>query len=219
MIEVFPLGPALAKFLELKSESKSQLGQDLLAASLANFKTRGFFVEFGATDGVTLSNTHLLEKRLAWEGILAEPARMWHSALESNRSAQICKEAVWHQSGQTLLFHEDGELSTIDGFEGLKHESRTGISYKVESISLTDLLVSCQAPNYIDFLSVDTEGSEFEVLSSLDWKSFQFGLICVERNWSENRQKIWSLLENQGYRRVLEDVSAWDDWYVPSNRS
>lgn len=206
----------LTHFWQLEKRSKSQIGQDLLAALHSNFKTGGYFVEFGATDGMTLSNTYMLEKELGWTGILAEPARMWHTSLEAARSSEICKKAVWAQSGQTLLFHEDAELSTLNGFESLKHETRSGKTYEVETISLNDLLLEYSAPSYIDFLSVDTEGSEYEVLSNFDWNGRSFGLICVEHNFTENRGQIFDLLTRQGYRRILEEVSGWDDWYVMS---
>jgi hypothetical protein len=112
------------RFWELEKNSRSQIGQDLLAAVAGNFKTGGFFVEFGATDGKTLSNSFLLEKELGWNGILAEPARMWHESLKAARSSAICDKAVWGKSGQTLLFHEDAELSTLKGFEFLRHEAK-----------------------------------------------------------------------------------------------
>lgn len=206
----------LTKFWQLQKHSKSQIGQDLLAALNSNFKTGGYFVEFGATDGITLSNTFLLEKELGWTGILAEPARMWHKNLGATRSSHICDKAVWSHSGQTLLFHEDAELSTLQGFQSLQHQARSKKTYEVETISLNDLLTEYSAPSFIDFLSVDTEGSEYEVLSNFDWSGRSFGLICVEHNFTENRSLIFDLLTRQGYRRILEEVSGWDDWYVKS---
>lgn len=216
MLQVVEGPEVLSQFLRLEKKSKSQLGQDLLAALVSNFKSGGYFVEFGATDGITLSNTYLLEKELGWEGILAEPARMWHTRLRASRSTAICEKAVWAQTGQTLQFHEDAELSTIEGFESLKHEKRSGTTYSVDTISLTDLLTEYSAPLFIDFLSVDTEGSEYAVLSNFDWSSRKFGLICVEHNFTENRELIFNLLTSQGYLRILEDVSGWDDWYIYS---
>ncbi|MEL6721375.1 MAG: hypothetical protein AAFP82_21930 [Bacteroidota bacterium] len=73
------------KLLQLLPSSKAQLKQDLFVLSQLNFKKEGYFVEFGATDGVQLSNTYLLEKSFAWKGILAEPARCWQEQLQQNK--------------------------------------------------------------------------------------------------------------------------------------
>jgi hypothetical protein len=75
------------------------------------------------------------------------------------------------------------------------------------------------APNYIDFLSVDTEGSEYEILSKLDFSAWQFGLIAVEHNFRKERESIFELLRAAGYIRILSDVSKWDDWYVLQKQS
>lgn len=63
-------------------KSKSQIRQDLFVLAELNFKTNGFFVEFGATNGIDLSNSHLMEKEFGWKGILAEPAKCWHKDLK-----------------------------------------------------------------------------------------------------------------------------------------
>jgi hypothetical protein len=84
----------------------------------------------------------------------------------------------------------------------------------VETVSLENLLKDHDAPRHIDFLSIDTEGSEFEILGSFDFNSYRFGVICVEHNYSDTREKIHSLLLANGYRQVHEDLSDFDDWYV-----
>lgn len=85
--------------LKLIGESKAQLRQDLLVLWLLDFKRNGIFIEFGATDGVDLSNTYLLEKNFAWTGILAEPATIWHKALRANRNCLIDTHAISSSSG------------------------------------------------------------------------------------------------------------------------
>ena len=62
-------------YFENITESQSQLGQGLLVLSQLDFKKNGYFVEFGTTDGITLSNSYLLEKKFGWKGILSEPAK------------------------------------------------------------------------------------------------------------------------------------------------
>ena len=69
------------KVFNLLEKSKSQLAQDIFVVANTTHKKNNFFVEFGATDGITISNTYLLEKELNWKGILIEPASIWHKNL------------------------------------------------------------------------------------------------------------------------------------------
>lgn len=205
--------------VDLLEVSKSQLSQDLFVLSELGFKENGYFVEFGATNGIHLSNSYLLEKEFLWNGILAEPARMWHSALKENRSAAIETKCVWKKSGETLVFNETeiGELSTIDDFsDSDNHFARReyGKKYNVETISLMDLLEYFDAPQSIDYLSIDTEGSEYEILQDFDFERYQFSVITCEHNYTPMREKIYNLLTCNGYERKFEHLSKWDDWYV-----
>ena len=212
-------GVTKAQEQKLLRHSKSQLGQDILALSVTGFNNPGFFVEFGAADGVALSNSHILEKHFGWSGILCEPSKSWHQALSKNRNCTIDTLCVYSASGQRISFSENylGELSAITEYaEPNSHGllKRTTSSYEVETISLQDLLVTHGAPKYIEFLSIDTEGSEFEILKNFDFQSYRFGAICVEHNFADTREKINSLLLANGYQQVHADLSDFDDWYV-----
>ncbi len=81
---------------------------------------------------------------------------------------------------------------------------------------MTDLLVEHNAPGMIGFLSIDTEGSEFDILAGLDFDRFKFRVIACEHNHTPMRQKVFELLTAVGYERRLEDISLFDDWYVLS---
>jgi Methyltransferase FkbM domain len=200
--------------------SASQLFQDALVILLSRGKRNGFFVEFGATDGVNLSNTYVLESRLQWKGILAEPARCWHDSLKRNRAAAIDDRCVWSKSGESLAFFEAAtkELSTVSEFRNrdyVKGERDVGLTYDVQTVSLNDLLIGHGAPAAIDYMSVDTEGSEFIILSSLDFQKFQIKILTVEHNYCDpDRQKIFDLLTSNNYIRIFEPFSKFDDWYV-----
>jgi hypothetical protein len=82
---------------------------------------------------------------------------------------------------------------------------------EVTTLSLMDLLDQQGAPAVIDYLSIDTEGSELAIQDGIDWSRYQFRCITVEHNFTEQRQGIQQLLEAQGYRRLEQQ---WDDWYV-----
>ena len=107
-----------SRLLNLLSDSKAQLRQDLFVLSELGFKEGGYFVEFGAANGMDLSNSYLLEKRFGWSGIVAEPATRWHEDLRKNRGCRIETNCVWTESGSVLTFNEadEGEYSTIDSF-------------------------------------------------------------------------------------------------------
>ncbi len=201
-------------------ESKSQLFQDLWALWVSGQKRGGFFVEFGATDGVNLSNTWLLEKTMGWQGILAEPNPGFHEALQANRACALSTKCVYSESGLQLEFlaARKGELSRIasiglaDGHDGVARIARRTLL--VETISLNDLLVEQRAPERIDYLSVDTEGSELEILKAFDFDRWDVRAITVEHNYTPARDEIHGLLSQHGFQRQLEDLSLYDDWYV-----
>ena len=212
---------AVVQALAALPNSQSQLRQDLFVLSHCSFKKGGYFVEFGATDGKTLSNTWLLEKQFGWSGILAEPGRGWHERLRNERSARIDTDCVWSQSDADLEFieAENAELSTLashaDGDEHARSR-RNARHYRVNTISLNDLLARHHAPSQIDYLSIDTEGSEFEILGALDFSAYSFATITCEHNFTANRERIHALLREHGYVRKCEAVSRFDDWYVRS---
>ncbi len=212
-----------AQLLKLLPASKAQLHQDLFVLSELGLKRSGYFVEFGAASGESLSNTHLLEKSFDWQGILAEPAKYWHPALKSNRTCHIETDCVWKESNSILNFNEVAtakEFSTVDSHSSSDmhaHIREKGITYSVKTISLVDLLNKYGAPSVVDYLSIDTEGSEYDILNSFDFARYQFRVITCEHNFSPQREKIFSLLTAKGYERKFEQYSQFDDWYVLVN--
>jgi len=209
----------LSLIVDVLPKSKSQLRQDLFVLNQLNFKKGGYFVEFGATNGIDLSNTYVLEKNFGWQGILAEPSIGWHNDLIKNRKCNIDKNCVWTKSNELLDFNEvfNQELSTISFFNESDWHSekrKNATSYKVNSISLIDLLKKYNAPKEIDYLSIDTEGSEYEILRNFDFEEYSFKFITVEHNYTPMREEIFELLTSKGYIRKLQAFSKWDDWYV-----
>jgi FkbM family methyltransferase len=200
------------------SESKAQLLQDLIIGFIYEDSLDGYFCEFGSADGISLSNSYYLERK-GWDGILAEPSRRWHEQLAANRSCKIAHECVYSVSNQEIIFNEveDGMFSSLVEFSDsdMNSEKRLhGLHYPVSSISLEDLLYKYGAPAHIDFLSIDTEGSEFTILENFNFQSFSFGAIFIEHNFAQNREKINKLLIGNGYVQIFSNLSRWDDWYL-----
>ena len=200
-------------------KAHGQFFQDLLVLFLLNEKQDGYFIEFGATDGVTLSNTYLLESKYGWRGIVAEPARCWHQQLMRNRRCSIDRRCVWSKSGEMLEFNETAEaqFSTIEFLSRSDYHANSrqlGKRYAVETISLRDLLRTYDAPMGIDYLSIDTEGSELAILESFFPSNHEVRIITVEHNYTDKRLQIYKLLTSQGYNRVFEELLKVDDWYI-----
>ena len=185
-------------------------------------KRSGYFVEFGATNGRDLSNTYLLEKSFGWRGLLAEPFPHWHAALSANRSAIIDHRCVWKASGEELSFVATDAAPQLAGLESSAFDDRhsrvrrdSGRAISVKTVSLLDLLVEHGAPGIIDYLSVDTEGSELTILEAFDFSRYRIGLISVEHNdHPQKREGLRQLLERHGFRRKFDQFSRFDDWYV-----
>ena len=198
--------------------SISQLGQDKRVIQFYKRKRRGFFVEVGASDGLALSNTYLLERDYEWTGICVEPIPAQYKKLVANRPRSICSSnAVYNESGLTVKFdiaHNfdllSGIQSCIDSHKGEVDANKTTID--VVTISLTDLLDSSKAPTFIEYLSLDTEGSEYEILRTFNFDKYKFGWIDVEHNGMEPRRtQIRTLLTSKGY--VYEGPNRHDDMY------
>jgi FkbM family methyltransferase len=198
---------------------KSQHLQDLFVLSELDFKSNGFFVEFGATNGLSISNTWLLEKYFNWKGILAEPALVWHDSLRMNRNCIIDTRCIWKTSGIDIIFNqtESPELSKIDSVitndwaKDIRDVNAT--KYTVRTVSLVDLLIEHQAPHDIDYISVDTEGSEFDILDAFDFNAYRVKLWTIENSLRKKDWNVYELMLSKGYTRIYEGISEYDDWY------
>ena len=209
------------RFIE---RTNSQFGQEILALSINNWKRNGYFVEFGALGGKEHSNTYLLEKEFGWNGIVAECGKKWRESLKQNRNCHIEDRAIWRESGKELTFlacEADG-LSTLEQYRSsdLHEKLRSkGETYKVMTITLEDLLIKYDAPSRIDFISIDTEGSEWDILENFPFKNYEIGLITIEHNFNLNREKISNLLKKNGFKQIYSDLSEIEDWFVPLQTS
>ena len=202
-------------------DSESQLFQDLFVLNELNYKKNGFFVEIGAADGKYLSNTYMLEKKFSWDGLVVEPAKVWESELNKHRKCLISNDCVYSKTGEKIIFNqtEKPEFSraNVENIYSDSHEDLRNINnstYEVTTIDINDLFEKYNLPNSIDYLSIDTEGTEYEILKNLNFQKFEFSILTIEHNFTPNREKIFSLLNNNGYERVQEKFSKIDDWFI-----
>lgn len=204
-------------FLNLH-HANAQILQDLWVTFETGGLREGFFVEFGATNGRTNSNTYLLEDGYGWTGILAEPNPVWHADLARNRACTIEHRCIAARSGETVEFlaTDDPELSALatcaanDHFAAVRSAAPR---IEVETLSLNDLLAQHRAPRQIDYMSVDTEGSELEIMSAFDFSRYDVQLFSIEHNNTANEAGLDALMQARGYHRRFPEYSQWDAWY------
>lgn len=219
--------PPIAKFIGASlynlDSTFSQNLQDVWALMESNFKHGGKFIEFGAADGMNGSNTYLLEKMYGWTGVVSEPLPQHTENLHKIRSCAITTDCVWTKSNKTLEFNVTPELdlSTISGFgndDEHAEKRKLGTTIQVKTISLADLISSYFHTNEIDYMSVDTEGSEFQILQAYFTNPtslrYKINTISVEHNFhTEKRTAIFNLMNQYGYELKFPEFSRWDDFY------
>lgn len=235
-------------------DSKSEINQEFVAYLICGRK--GYFVEFGAMDGIEGTNTFLLETVFEWEGILAEALPELAESCSRNRKSPCYNAAVIGNSQVTLFNQENGDdacpelvsqksksnmlrrqheqtvlfasvrdekrigLSTISSYvDSDKHSLTRRIGFdiiEVPAITLFSLLSYFNAPRNIDFLSIDTEGSELDILIDFPFQRYSFNFICIEHNHSANESKLEKLLFDNGYQRIMKSLSGGDAFFVPN---
>lgn len=205
----------IERFLKLRNKSKAAFRQDLIALVLNDFKREGVFIEVGACDGLATSNTFLLENEFGWQGLLVEPAKIWHADLISNRKVDLDFRCAWKEDGKTVRFAEKSSPGRSGIVETSSDSTPVRADYEVETATLRKIISEKKFLDKVNFLSVDTEGSEYEVLIGFPFESCRPDFICVEHNFeTDKRSRVRVLLEEQGYINFMEAFSYVDDWYV-----
>jgi FkbM family methyltransferase len=191
----------------------SQHGQDrFVADTLFRGKTNGIFVDVGAHDGVTFSNTCYLERELAWKGVAVEPAPRVFERLSKARTCIVVKCAVADFDGEVEFLELEGYSEMCSGIPSRQHRfhrARIDREQQVHGGTRRTIVVPCRKLqtileefdiHEIDYLSLDTEGNEYDILSSLDFDVIQIRTISVENNYGS--RKIQRLLNTNGFRLV-----------------
>ena len=198
--------------------SYSQLNQDLEVLKLYNNKSNGFFVDIGASDGIELSNTYLLETMYNWKGICVEPIPMKFYSLCRNRLHSRCyRDTVYSESDKQITIDSCNSATLLSDISDNVNDHKDAVNQPntqitVNTITLTYLLDVTNSPTFIEYLSLDTEGSELEILKSVDFQKYTFGAIDVEHNYVEPRRtEIRNLLTANNYHYVREN--KFDDHY------
>jgi FkbM family methyltransferase len=198
----------------------SQLGEDCLLDRFFGFKETGFFVDVGAFDGVHLSNTYAFERR-GWEGLCVEAAPFYYAQCTKNRPRSRCCNVACTAVEKGLVefqFERSGLFSGIaaDVKAVTDVYSRAQLPFdgfdtvRVPSATLNRLLAGTDVR--IDFVSIDVEGTEIDVLSGFDLARYRPRVLVVEANSAEERQALVEHLAARGY--TLARALAWNHFFV-----
>lgn len=181
-------------------------------------KWNGYFVDLAAGHPVHLSNTYFLERFLNWRGLLIEANPGFADELRAGRSSTVVQEVVGSTEGELVQFRIDnGELGGIVGekydnsFAARGRELEKAIILELRTKTLSALLREEGAPRKMDFLSLDVEGAELDVLKGVDFEQFSWRAICVERPSLET----CLILDQHGYIQVAHE--AFDIFFVHKN--
>jgi FkbM family methyltransferase len=151
---------------------------------------KGYFVEAGAVDGIGSSTCYALEKR-GWNGICVEANKYEFGKLKKNRKAKCMNVALSNVSGKVKYYvsknkFRSGILECLEEHKNPNEKSgwkKTGKRdmYFIQSFSLHDLLKECNAPSVVNYLSLDIEGAEYNVLSGFDFNGpYKVMAITIE---------------------------------------
>jgi len=160
-------------------------------------KENGFFIELGANDGLAQSNTAFFEFTRKWRGILIEPSVNAYDSCVKNRPASICVNAACVSDtydSATICGDFDGGL--MSSVNGERYGQTTNVS--VPAMTLEAILDKHNAPLEPEFLSVDAEGYELNILRGLRLKRYRPTCILVEI-YTNEYDDIYSFMTENGY--------------------
>jgi FkbM family methyltransferase len=185
-------------------EFYSHIGQDKWVAEVFRRARGGYFLDFGAFDGITTSNTLFLEKELGWFGICVEPNPLYYTDVCRLRNCIKVNSALWTTSRQSLEFRDAHGLSSLASFGSHDTHTETRIKapiIRVDTINPNELLKRFNAPTVIHYMSLDTEGCEFEILEAIRLDEYKIAMMTIEHNHEEKkRDKVRVFLGKLGYQ-------------------
>jgi FkbM family methyltransferase len=205
---------------------QGQADQDVLAYLYFKGKREGFFLDIGAYDGKTYSNTYALEK-MGWKGVCLEPLPDAFARLRQNRRCDCYNLAMSDESGEAADFIRAAGVETLSGLESkmapthkdwIIREQGIVERITVKTITFGDLMGRYPEINRIDFFSLDVEGAETSILESIDFSAYRFGLISIESidETPGESERLKGFMREKGYG-VLLDVGL-DLIFAPACR-
>ena len=165
-------------------------------------KKKGYFIDLAATNGLFENNTFILETKYEWNGIAIEPNSLFFKSLKKNRKCKVLKDVVL-TDGDDIKFFENGPTGGIlgEGYDNNFEKRSKMINKNYNKISskktksINQILVENNVPKIIDYLSLDVEGAETEIMRNFPFNDYIILSATIERPTEE----LNNLLFNNGY--------------------
>jgi FkbM family methyltransferase len=198
--------------MENEFEFYSQNGEDFLLWQLFKNKTHGFYIDIGAFDGIHFSNSCFFEKQ-GWSGVCVEAHPTYFPLCQNNRPAAVClpNACIGNNSGMTVTFNaEKWGLCSENTAEPLdvisKRYERRNTSFsgyttvEINAITLNEILLQHAPVNKkIEFISVDAEWNELDILKDFNFKQWDISIFLIEVHEEAHAQHIIQLMHRNGY--------------------
>jgi len=195
----------------MKQNYFSQLKQDrFMNEVIFNHQKNGFFIDIGAHDGVTISNTLYFENK-GWNGICIEPNPNVFVKLQANRKSKNLNVCIGNANRTVKFTKIDGYSEMLSGIsenydprhlERIDREiaAKGGEKTEIDVAMITLDSIEGIKDKQIDFISIDTEGNEFDIVKSINFDVLRIKALVIENNYNDNRIK--DLLKIFGYERI-----------------
>lgn len=194
----------------------SQWGQDRWVVELTNGKRNGYFLDIGAGHAIKDNNTWLLESQYGWNGICVDPTPEFYEDLKSTRKCIVVGLPVGPSIELVDYFFHGGVGGIFRNFtrQAIERNGATeGACEKVPAITLGLLLG--KAPKTIDYWSLDTEGSEWDLIRTFPWDRHGVFCLSVEHNYEEPKRKlIQDFLASKSYQLIQRPECEFEDYYI-----
>lgn len=190
----------------------SQFEQDRFLDEVVFGKQRGgFFVDVGAHDGLTYSNSAFFEFYRSWDGFCVEPNPQVYEKLKTARRVRCENCGLGAVEGVLRFTSISGYAEMLSGFTDFyaeEHKQRIARELKKHGGTATELQIAVQplanlldSHKTVDFMSIDTEGNELEVLKGIDFSKQHIRVLVIENNYQDNR--VSEFLKEYNYLKVF----------------
>lgn len=205
----------------------------------------GTFVELGAVDGITFSNTKFFQDKMGWSGVLIEPSQDYQSLIKgttaygstrklgtfhgircNNKTTHCFNKAICRNETQVeLVVHSDNTVTGVHGMMTDDHMNRFGVNnekkIRVACGPISSILHSVGLKR-VDLFSIDVEGSEEVVLETMDWNQIKVHVVVIESELANSPTGIrghnrkHEILQTNGFQFLTYHM--YDEWWVnPAN--